>query len=198
MQGLAQQVTALRPQLVNSDATFGELAWIWGKDHAVLADTWRHRLWYDGTDLAGWGWIFLPYRVRRSDGKDLHVSSTALTWQVHPSQPGILDQILDWYEAEAPQPARGVTVRAADSDAVGRLAAHGYQVDEQASGDSGFWTQFNARDLDGVPEPVLPPGFRLLTADQVTPEAAAQAHRDAWHPSSFTDRGMRDVRQTWP
>jgi hypothetical protein len=28
MQGLAQRVTADRPDLVNSDATFGELAWI--------------------------------------------------------------------------------------------------------------------------------------------------------------------------
>jgi len=27
MQGLALQVTALRPELVNSDATVGELAW---------------------------------------------------------------------------------------------------------------------------------------------------------------------------
>ena len=34
MQGLAQRVTAIRPDLVNSDATFGELAWIWGKGHA--------------------------------------------------------------------------------------------------------------------------------------------------------------------
>ena len=34
MQGLAQRVTAVRPDLVNSDASFGELAWIWGKGHA--------------------------------------------------------------------------------------------------------------------------------------------------------------------
>jgi hypothetical protein len=34
MQGLAQRVTAVRPDLVNTDATFGELAWIWGKGHA--------------------------------------------------------------------------------------------------------------------------------------------------------------------
>ncbi|UXX93169.1 hypothetical protein N7U49_14905 [Streptomyces sp. AD2-2] len=31
MQGLAQRVTATRPELVNADATFGELAWTWGK-----------------------------------------------------------------------------------------------------------------------------------------------------------------------
>jgi hypothetical protein len=28
MQDLAQRITAVRPELVNSDATFGELAWI--------------------------------------------------------------------------------------------------------------------------------------------------------------------------
>jgi len=32
MQGLAQQVTALRPELLNGDATVGELAWVWAKD----------------------------------------------------------------------------------------------------------------------------------------------------------------------
>ncbi len=31
MQGLAQRVTAVRPDLVNADASFGELAWIWGQ-----------------------------------------------------------------------------------------------------------------------------------------------------------------------
>jgi GNAT superfamily N-acetyltransferase len=198
MQGLAQRVTALRPELVNSEATFGELAWVWGKDHSEQSGTWRHRLWPDGSGLAGWGWIYLPYEVMRSDGQLLRVKETLLAWQVDPGQPWLLDQILDWYDEQAPGPGRRVTVRAADSDALRRLAAHGYLVDEQAAGEAGFWSQFNTRDLGDVAEPVLPPGFRLLTAAQVTPEAAAQAHRDAWHPSSFTDRAMRDVREVWP
>ena len=84
MQGLAQQVTALRPELVNSDATVGEMAWVWGKDRTDLGGTWRHRLWFSGGRLAGWGWIFLPYRVMRSDGQLLDVTTTSLTWQVHP------------------------------------------------------------------------------------------------------------------
>jgi hypothetical protein len=42
-QGPAQQVTALRPELVNNDATVGELAWVWGKDHDDFGDTWRRR-----------------------------------------------------------------------------------------------------------------------------------------------------------
>ena len=53
MQGLAQQVTALRPELVNSDATVGEMAWVWAKDRTDLGGTWRHRLWFSGGLPAG-------------------------------------------------------------------------------------------------------------------------------------------------
>jgi hypothetical protein len=31
MQGLAQRVTAARPDLVGAGASYGELAWIWGQ-----------------------------------------------------------------------------------------------------------------------------------------------------------------------
>ena len=95
MQGLAQQVTALRPELQNNDATVGELAWVWGKDHADLGSTWRHRLWFAGGNLAGWGWASLPHQVMRSDGQVLHMTMAALTWQVHPDSPHLLDDILD-------------------------------------------------------------------------------------------------------
>ncbi len=116
MQGLAQQVTALRPELVNSDATVGEMAWVWGKDRTDLGGTWRHRLCFSGGRLAGWGWIFLPYRVMRSDGQLLDVTTTSLTWQVHPDARQVLDDILDWYDTEAPHADRRVTVRAADDE----------------------------------------------------------------------------------
>jgi hypothetical protein len=46
MQGLAQRVTATRLDLVNSDATFGELAWNWGKDRASAGARWPRRLWF--------------------------------------------------------------------------------------------------------------------------------------------------------
>jgi GNAT superfamily N-acetyltransferase len=188
MQGLAQEVTALRPELVNCEATFGELAWIWGKDHTTQGDTWRRRLWPDG-----WGWIYLPYRVLRSDGEYLNVTTTFLGWQVHPDHPELLDEILDWCEAEVSLAPLRTTVRAADTEALRRLAAHGYLPDEQTES----WTQFNSRELRELEEPVLPAGFTLLTAEQVSPEAAARAHRDAWHPSSFTELAMQEVSQTW-
>ena len=134
----------------------------------------------------------------RSDGQPLEITTALLSWQVHPDVRHLLDDILDWYDAEARDVDRRVTVRAADDDALRRLAAHGYQADGPAAGDDGFWTQFNRRELRDLPEPALPAGFSFLTAEQVSPEAAAQAHRDAWHPSSFTDQGMRGVRETWP
>jgi hypothetical protein len=41
MQGLAQRVTATRLDLVNSEATFGELAWNWAKDTPATAQAGR-------------------------------------------------------------------------------------------------------------------------------------------------------------
>jgi GNAT superfamily N-acetyltransferase len=57
MQGLAQQVTATRLDLVNGEATFGELAW---------------------------GWAVLPHQVKRSDGsmRDV-VGANLMYWAAH-------------------------------------------------------------------------------------------------------------------
>jgi GNAT superfamily N-acetyltransferase len=134
MQGLAQRVTAIRPDLVNSDASFGELAWIWGKGHACDGGTWPRRLWSSGDALVAWAWAYLPHQVRRSDG-----SVTDVT---------------------------------------------------------GSWTQLNERDLTDVEQPVLPGGFSFGTADEAGPEAAVQAHVDAWAPSTYTAEGYEGVRQT--
>jgi hypothetical protein len=68
MQDLAQHVTAMRPDPVNSDASFGELAWNWGKGHASEGASRRRRLWFSGGDPVAWSWAHLPHQVRRSDG----------------------------------------------------------------------------------------------------------------------------------
>lgn len=71
MQGLAQQVTALRPELVNGDATVGELAWVWAKDFDALNQFWRHRLWFvDGRLARGHGCI-CPTGSRAAMGSSL-------------------------------------------------------------------------------------------------------------------------------
>jgi hypothetical protein len=39
MQGLAQRVTAIRPDLVSAGASYGELAWVWGQGRALYGAT---------------------------------------------------------------------------------------------------------------------------------------------------------------
>jgi GNAT superfamily N-acetyltransferase len=198
MQGLAQQVTALRPELVNGDATVGELAWVWAKDFDALSQFRRHRMWFDDGRLAGWGWVYLPHRVPRSDGKVREVTAANLIWQVHPDRPELLAGILDWYDDVAGEVDRKLTVQDTDVRSRAGVAAHGYAFDAETGSDNGFWVQFNVRELIDVPEPVLPKGFRFLTAGDVSVADAVKAHRDAWYPSSFTEAAMERVRRTWP
>jgi GNAT superfamily N-acetyltransferase len=198
MQGLAQQVTALRPELIVGDATVGELAWVWGKGHATVGKTWRRRLWFDGDELVAWGWTYLPFQVARSDGSVSDYQRASLTWQVHPERAELLEEIVDWFDGQAPGVDHFVTPTQADGAAITRLTAHGYLPDEKAGADDGDWHQVNRRDLVDVAEPVLPAGFQFRNADEVSPEAAVQAHVDAWHPSTFTASAFEDVRQTWP
>jgi GNAT superfamily N-acetyltransferase len=195
MQGLAQRVTAIRPDLVNSDASFGELAWIWGKGHARDGGTWPGRLWFSGDALVAWGWAYLPHRVSRSDGSVTDVTGAYLGYQVHPGHAALVDDVIGWYDAAAAGLARTVAPSAADEFALARWAAHRYQTDPAALGDTGSWTQLNQRNLADVAQPVLPGGFRFRTADEAGPAAAVQAHVDAWAPSTYTAEGYQGVRQ---
>ena len=198
MQGLAQEVTALRPELLNGDATVGELAWVWAKDFDALNGFWRHRLWFADGRLAAWAWACLPYRVSRGGGKFREQETASLTWQTHPARPELLAEILDWYDDVAGGVDRLLIVQSADELAQAIVAAHGYEFDTEAGSENGSWVQFNARDLTDLPDPVLPDGFRFLAAKDVSASEAVRAHRDAWHPSSFTEAAFERVRQTWP
>ncbi|HZP54561.1 GNAT family N-acetyltransferase [Actinocrinis sp.] len=198
MQGLAQRVTAVRLDLVNSDASYGELAWIWGKGHACVGESWRRRLWFSGDDLVGWGWAALPHRVRRNDGSVKDVTGACLAYQVHPGHSELVDEVIDWYDGLTPGLERTVVAQAADKAALERWAAHGYVPDPDSFGDTGSWTQLNVRDLDDVELPVLPEGFRFRTADEAGPQAVVQAHVDAWAPSPYTVEAYEGVRRTPP
>ncbi|MGW8531658.1 GNAT family N-acetyltransferase [Nocardiopsis sp. NPDC055824] len=196
MQGLAQRVTAVRPDLVNSDASFGELAWNWGRGHAAVGASWRRRLWFSGGELVAWGWAHLPRRVELSDGSVKDVTSTYLAYQVHPDHAGLVDEVIDWYDTTAAGLERSVLPGAADGFALRRWTEHGYTTDPASLGDTGDWTQLNVRDLAVVEQPVLPAGYLFRTADEAGPEAAVRAHLDAWAPSAYTAEGYRGVRQT--
>ncbi|MFC1420571.1 GNAT family N-acetyltransferase [Streptacidiphilus cavernicola] len=203
MQGLAQRVTATRLELVNAEATVGELAWNWGKAHAAHGASWPRQLWFSGGELVAWGWIRLPHRVRRSDGSAKDVTSANLVYQVHPDHAGLIDEVIDWYGRTAVDDAgrtveRTVVPSAADGFALRRWAAHGYRTDPASLGDTGDWTQLNERTLTELEQPVLPDGFRFRTADEAGPEAAVQAHLNAWAPSAYTAESYRGVSRTEP
>ncbi len=196
MQGLAQRVTAARPDLVNSGATFGELAWVWGKGHASAGGTWRRRLWFSGDTLVAWAWAELPHQVRRSDGSVTNVHGASLGHQVDPAHAELIDDVIEWYDAMAANLDRTASPDAADDFALKRWAAHGYKTDPASLGDTGYWTQLNQRDLVEVVDPAMPEGFRFRTADEAGPQAAVQAHVDAWAPSTYSAEGYEGVRRT--
>jgi len=181
---------------VNTDASFGELAWIWGKGHASDGRTWVRRLWFSGDARVAWAWAYLPHQARRSDGSVTDVTSAYLAYQVDPGQAELVDEVIGWYDAVAAGLDRTVSPSAADEFGLNRWAAHGYQTDPSSLGDTGSWSQLNERDLTDVEQPVLPEGFRFRTAEEAGPQAAVQAHVDAWAPSTYTAEGYEGVRQT--
>ncbi|WP_408639141.1 GNAT family N-acetyltransferase [Nocardiopsis endophytica] len=196
MQRLAQQVTALRPDLVNGDASYGELAWNQASPNPG-GTSHRHRIWTSGGEPVAWGWARLPRRVRLSDGSVRDVTGASLAHQVHPDHPALVDEVIAWFDETAAGLERSVVAGAADVSALERWAAHGYGTDPDALGDTGSWTQLNERDLTGgVERPRLPDGHRFLTADEAGPEAAVRAHVDAWAPSAYTLEAYERVRST--
>jgi GNAT superfamily N-acetyltransferase len=134
--------------------------------------------------------------VRRSDGSVKDVTSAYLAYQVHPGHGELVDEVIGWYDGVAAGIERTVLPQAADESGLKRWAAHGYQTDPAWLADTGFWTQLNARDLDDVEQPALPGGFRFCTADEAGPQAAFQAHVDAWAPSTYTAEGYEGVQRT--
>ncbi|MFE3171147.1 GNAT family N-acetyltransferase [Amycolatopsis sp. NPDC059090] len=196
MQELAQRVTAVRQDLVNSDAAYGELAWNWGKGHAAQGASWVRRLWFAGDDLVAWGWAQLPRSVRLNDGSVKDVTGAYLAYQVHPDHAALVDEVIDWFDATADGLERTVLPGAADEFGLERWAAHGYGPDPDSLGDTGSWTQLNERDLEVLETPVLPDGFRFRTAAEAGPEAAVQAHVDAWGVTAYTLESYEGVRAT--
>jgi ribosomal protein S18 acetylase RimI-like enzyme len=205
MQGLAQRVTAVRPDLISADASYGELAWVWGQGCSRFRGTWPRRLWFSGDrrgeggkrdELVAWAWALLPRQVRRDDGSVTNVTGACLAYQIHPGHAGLADEVIDWYDGVAAGLERTVLPTDAEEYALQRWAARGYESDAAALADDGDWTQLNRRDLADLEQPLLPDGFRFTTADQAGPEAAVRAHTDAWPRSSYTAQAYADVRQT--
>jgi GNAT superfamily N-acetyltransferase len=196
MRGLAQRVWAVRPDLTNSDASYGELAWNWGRGHASDGKAWLRRLWVSGPELVAWGWAQLPHQVRFSDGSVTDVTRANLVYQVHPDRSELLDEVIDWYHGVTPGIERKVVAQAADEYALKRWSAHGYATDPAELGDTASWTQLNARDLNDLEQPSLPDGYQFRNADEVSRQAVVRVHIDAFAPSTYSAQGYEGVRST--
>lgn len=201
MQSLAQEVWRIRPEHTNPGATVGELAWEFGTGNRREGDAWLQKLWLDGEAATGcplaWGWIFAPMETRLSDTEH-RTEPPTLDWQVHPDNPELLDEVLDWFDAQCPDAVRQTSTQQANVDALTRLQRHGYEHDPDAP-----WGMRNIRDLDDIETPQLPDGYRALTMREIGSDAVSvarrvEAHRVAWEPSRLTVEAYQDVMATPP
>jgi ribosomal protein S18 acetylase RimI-like enzyme len=143
--------------------------------------------------MAAWGYIVPPQMITvTADRKEM--SDASLNWQVHPSRPELLDDVLDWLETEVPAAKRRTTARAADKNSIERLRARGYAHDPAAP-----WHLLNARTLDRIEQPTLPPGYVLKTMREVADVSRRVAvHRAAWDRSTVTEESYARLMRTWP
>lgn len=99
---------------------------------------------------------------------------------------GMVDEIVAWGQPEI--------VLARTEDAA-LLARHGLEHDPD-----GPWYRVNARRLESIEAPVVPPGYRLTTMARCEDLASrSAAHRSAFAPGSrFFDDAYAAVREAWP
>ena len=188
MQQLAQELWARDPAFVDSDASVGELAWVWGAQHVTLYSGWTQRIWVDGASTRAWGWIYRENLVTAGE------HPATLVWQVHPESLELLDEVLDWFETDVASGPWHTSVRSGNAAARARLEQRGYLPDDGAP-----FGLMNVRGLDVIEEPVVPPGYRLRTMQDVQDVSLRVAvHRAAWQPSKLTEAAYADVMKTWP
>jgi predicted N-acetyltransferase YhbS len=155
----------------------GDVAWaaasIAGREHE-----WRRRLWEERGRVVAYGWLFRP---------------RTLDWQVDPRRPALLHEVLDWFAAAADEHPLETSALADNAAAIEILRARGYDEVTDAP-----WFAYMLRDLDWLPEPSVPEGYRLRTVTEHDVERRVDVHRAAWEPSRFTVESYRALRATWP
>ncbi len=198
MQSLASEVWRLRPELVNTEVSMGELAWLWGAGHRNRSDTWTHKLWEEGGRTLAFGWIFAPEEMIISE-TERRVEPARMLWQTHPDRPELLDEVLDWFAEQVPNETRQTSARDVDADAIARLQQHGYVRDDP----NAPWGMLNIRGLEDIEGHLLPTGYSALTMRELSNTAGAlerrvEVHRAAWAPSKLTIQTYKDAMDTPP
>ena len=184
--GLSRAVWTSSPSRLNSETSYGMLAWEGGPS---AGDT-------QTFDRTGWARLSPGYaRIRRPGVFD--EAPPSLVWLVEPQAHDTLRSIVAWAEQRCPE-GFVTSHAAADVDAERVLGALGYVPDP--SEPFGIYLQRDLRDADADDLGAAPPDGYVLTtmADLDDVELRAEAHRVAWEGSR---RGADDVRRTmaqWP
>ncbi|ROO87136.1 acetyltransferase (GNAT) family protein [Actinocorallia herbida] len=174
MQGLTQRVWSRA-----SPHHVGDLAW--GRFMFPVEDAdWPIALWESGGHVVAWGWAQFPDDLRM---------------QVDPGRPGLIEEVLDWFDDLADGGPREISPLDSEHEVRAALLRRGYLP---ADDDAPFFA-LHERDLDGLPEPVLPEGF---TARAVRGEAdldrRVAVHRASWNSVRVTEGSYRVLMSAWP
>ncbi|MFG1948941.1 GNAT family N-acetyltransferase [Nonomuraea sp. NPDC048826] len=153
----------------------GDLAW--GRfQHTGRESEWPTMVWRAERRTLAWGWIELP---------------GYLNLAVDPDHAELAHDVLRWFEETVPAGERQVSVSSGEPHLVSALEERGYARQK----DGPFMVQM-VRDLDGLPEPEPPAGYRLEAVRDVAGRVAA--HQAAFHPSRVTEESYAAVRAAWP
>ncbi len=198
-----QDLSLLRAFLVSLRLAIGEASWHVGDltwrffQHSIRFDlTSTVRLWYDESELVGFG-IQTP--VSRSSDPSLAVLSFDLQVAPRPGAASVVEEIVAWAQ-EASRTlspiggARVIAERALAVESVYEQDPSLFPALERLGFERRGWSgALLSRPLhEPIPEPRLPEGFtvRSVRGEEKIPERAG-AHREAFHPSRLSDDQYR-------
>ena len=149
----------------------GDLAW-WMYQHPNKLARVRVQLWLEDGECVAWGWL---------DGGTLD----ALT---HPARAELLDEVVAWADADV------VYAVEADAQKIARLESAGYARRSQ-----GHVFNHMFRELDELPQPTVPEGYRLRTVrGEQELMARVEVHRVVWAPSRVVPESYGRLMREWP
>ncbi|MFI6515300.1 GNAT family N-acetyltransferase [Spirillospora sp. NPDC050679] len=156
----------------------GDLAW--GRFMYTARQTdWPIALWESEGEVVAWAWAHLPDDLRL---------------QVAPEHPGLLAEILSWFDGLAGGGPRQISPLDAQTDLRDALVRHGYEPQDRAP-----FFAYHSHDLRGLPEPALPEGFtaRAVRGEEDLEQRVA-VHQAAWNSTGVTAESYRAVMAAWP
>ncbi|HZE38341.1 MAG TPA: hypothetical protein VE172_05965, partial [Stackebrandtia sp.] len=160
----------------------GELTWR-RFQHAGREPEWPTAWWERDGRVLAWGWAEPP---------------SELEMQVDPATGELVAEVLGWFDTHATGTRREVTVMDSETHLVDGLRGRGYRPID----DGPFFVHLR-RDLDDIPRPVVPRGYRLRPVrDESDAAHRAAAHAAAFsipgRPSRVTETSYRQLMRRWP